>query len=203
MDKQAVEKIKDDIINAALPHVAFDGWSWDVVEAAAAESDYDKAMARAVFPSRMTDVLDGFSDLADRWMMEELDKINPDDLRIRDRVGAGVIKRLERLDEHKEAVRKSLAFWIVPFRKPRALKIVWRSADLIWSWAGDTSTDYNKYTKRGLLSGVILSTTLAWINDQDCEMKNTQVFLDKRIENVMQLGKVIGKVKSKVKRENV
>lgn len=196
MDKQAVIAIRDEILEAALPNVPFDGWSWEAIGQAAEECGYDQAMAVAVFPARMTDVLDAFSDRADRQMLDALSDTNPEDLKVRERIAECVIRRFEMLAKDKEAVRKSLLFWALPTRKPRAAKIIWRTADRIWDWAGDTATDYNRYTKRGLLSGIIVSTTLAWLDDTDPDMQPTKAFLSRRIENVMTIGKLTGKLKS-------
>ena len=192
------QKIRDEILEVALPNVAFDGWSWEVVCAAAIEAGQSENIARAVFPEKMVGVLDHFADWADRQMLEKLSDTNPEDHRIRDRVRLALLARFEVLNPYKDAVNQSLHFWLWPTRKPRAVKITWRLADRIWEWAGDMSADYNHYTKRGLLSGVIASTTLAWLNDETQDMDKTKAFLDRRIENVMQLGKVINSVKQKV-----
>lgn len=200
MDKTDVIKIRDEIIESALPHVRFDGWGWDVLLQGAEEAGYEEPMLRAVFPGGLTDALDHFSDYADRGMMAALKPVNPDDLRVRERIGKALFARYQFLAPYKEAVRQSASFWLVPWRKTRAARIVWRTADVIWRWAGDDSKDYNHYTKRGLLSGIIVSTTLAWMNDETPGMMQTKEFLDRRIENVMQLSKVIGRVKgSRVK----
>ena len=190
-------QIRDEILLAVLPNVAFDGWNWDSVCACAQEAGHSKNTVRAVFPEGLVSVLDHFSDWADREMLERLHGINIEDMRIRDRIRTALITRFEVLNSYKEAVRQSLQFWFWPTRKIRAAKITWRLADCIWIWAGDTATDYNRYTKRTLLSGVIASTTLAWLNDPDDDMHKTKAFLDSRIENVMQLGKVINTIKSK------
>ena len=197
MDQDTL-KIRDEILEAALPNVVFDGWSWEMICSAAVEAGHSENVARAVFPEKMVGVLDHFADWADRQMLEALVDVNPEDHRIRDRVRIALLARFEVLNPYKDAVNQSLHFWLWPTRKPRAIKITWRLADRIWDWAGDDSADYNHYTKRGLLSGVIASTTLAWLNDSSDDMDKTKAFLDRRIENVMQLGKVIQTVKKKV-----
>ncbi|MCB1721057.1 MAG: COQ9 family protein [Rhodospirillales bacterium] len=186
---------KDKILEKVLPEVAFDGWHWSLVQRIAQEEGMSADDLRALFPGKLKDVLAAFSDLADRKMLETLQEVDPEDLRIRDRVSMALMARFEWLAQHKEALRQSLQFWMVPTRKPCGVKILWRTADRIWDWAGDTATDYNHYTKRGLLSGVIVSTTLAFLNDETETLDNTRAFLDRRIENVMQLGKIINKVK--------
>ena len=71
-------------------------------------------------------------------------------------------------------------------------KMVWRTADAIWREAGDTATDHNHYTKRLLLSGVITSTTLYWLNDDSPGQEKTWEFLDARIDGAMKLGRGLG-----------
>lgn len=188
-------KIKDDILMAALDDAAFDGWSWEMVEDAAEKAGHGRDMAAAVFPGRLQQVLIHFSDWADRDMLTRLEGIDPESMRVRDRVRLAVQTRFYSLKDHKEAVRYSTGYWLRPLRKYEAGRMVWRSADRIWQWAGDTATDYNRYTKRALLSGVLTSTTMAWINDDTEDQSKTLRFLDNRIDNVMQLGKIIGRVK--------
>ena len=190
------ESIRDSIILETLNDVPFDGWSMEVVTKAAERAGHDDLTLRAAFPKGLTDALDAFADLADRHMLEALNDQNPDDMRIRDRVRAGIMARFTVLAPHKEAVKLSLKHWLHPLRKARAAKITWRTADRIWNWAGDTATDYNRFTKRGLLSGILAPAMLVWLNDDDPEAAKTQRFVDARIDNVMQLGKLTAKIKA-------
>lgn len=200
MKRHDVQKIKDEIIMSALVHVPFDGWCWDVIEQAAKDAAYEPEMARAVFPDKMIDVLDGFADWADREMLRNLSDVNAQDLRVRDRVKEAVFMRYKVLNSHKESVRLSAQFWLHPLHKMRAAKIIWRTADCVWGWAGDTATDYNRYTKRGLLSSILVPTTLAWLSDDSQDMRVTEGFLERRIENVLQLGKIVGRFTPQKKR---
>lgn len=194
MNAQDVRKIRDAIIRVALPNIVFDGWTQQSLLQAAVDSGYSDKELNAVFPSGVIDALDGFSDLADREMLELLSSHDPDDMRVRDRIFTAVMARFEFLNAHKEAVRSSAAFWAMPSRKPRVMKIVWRSADVMWNWAGDEAVDYNHYTKRGLLSGILVSTMLVWLDDDSEDMRVTRDFLNRRIENVLFVGQTIGQV---------
>lgn len=195
MDQNLIET-RDAIVEASLPRIPFDGWVLQTVEDAAASIDMDPKVVMAVFPAGLKDVINHFSDLTDRQMLEQLKSENIEDLRIRDRINKAVLIRLKVLEPHKDAVRQALTYWTVPTRTYKAGQAVWRTSDRIWIWAGDTSEDYNKYTKRFLLSGVLSSTTLAWLNDDDPEMVDTENFLQRRIENVLSLGKIIGRFKN-------
>lgn len=195
MANASVTNIQNDIIEAVLPQVVFDGWSEHALETAANLAGYDPDTARAVFPEHVTGAVDGFARWVDDNMMEKLALLDVDNMRVRDRIRAAVLARLQVLEPYKEAERYAVAYWSYPTRSMRAARIVWRTADRIWDWAGDTATDYNRYTKRGLLSGILVSTTLAWLNDDSHDMTETEHFLERRIDDVMQIGKAMGKIK--------
>ena len=92
----------------------------------------------------------------------------------------------------REAVRRALAILAMPQNVPLALRISWRTADLMWRIAGDTSTDFNHYTKRMTLGAVYGSTLLVWLDDQSEGWADTAAFLDRRIDDVMKLREIEG-----------
>ncbi len=189
---------KDKIIMAALPHAAFDGWNRDTLALACKDAGLDDMLVDALFPRGVADAVAHFADLADRKMLESLTKTDPAALKVRERVKLAIETRLEFLVPHKQALRAALGYWSVPTHAGDAAKAVWRTADRIWLYAGDTATDYNRYTKRGLLSGVIASTTMFWLNDNHPAFSNTRAFLDRRIAQVLTVGKAIGGIKARI-----
>ena len=106
-----------------------------------------------------------------------------------DRITALVWARIETLAPEREALRRSLAILALPTNAFRAGRMGWRAADLMWRLAGDTSVDYNHYTKRTLLSGVYASTVLALLADETTDLADTRAFLDRRIGDVMKIEK--------------
>ncbi len=196
---KATQKIQEKILIESLQDIPFDGLNWGVIVRAADKVGYDADVAASVFPDEITGFLTYFSAWADEQMSQELEKIDLDTMKVRERVRHAVWVRLELLQPYKEVLRLSVKYWMNPMRKPTALKMVWRTSDVIWKHAGDTATDYNKYTKRGLLSGVITATTLAWLNDKSEGHQKTSNFLDRRIDNVLVLGQAAGKILSKKK----
>lgn len=189
------DAIKAAILEAALPDIPFDGWSMAVLERAAEKSGHKKAMAASVFPAGAHDAAAYFSRWADEKTITAL-SAQAQPARVRDKITQGVRTRLEILTPHKEAERLAIALWMRPFRKAQGAKLVWKTADAIWNWAGDTATDYNRYTKRGLLSGVLTATTLFWLTDTSRGHADSWAFLDRRIEDVMRIGKIVGRRKT-------
>lgn len=188
--------IKSAILECALPDVPFDGWTMDVLERAAKTLGYESGMVVSVFPSGLKDALTYLSHWADDKMLERLRLSKNQPPRIRDKISLAVRTRLEILAPHKEAERLAIAYWMRPLRKFEAARLVWKTADVIWNWAGDTATDYNRYTKRGLLSGVITATTLYWLSDTSPDGRDSWSFLDRRIDNVLSVGKIVGRLKT-------
>ncbi len=188
------QDIQDQILLAALPHIAFDGWKWSVIEQACEDIELETDMAYAVFPDKIEDVLAHFSHWADRQMLAVLPEKPDENMCVRDRIYLAVQTRLEALKDHKEAVRAASVYWMVPTRKIQAGKLVWKTADVMWNWAGDTAEDYNHYSKRALLSGVITTTTIRWLNDESEGHEESWAFLNRRIDNVLKIGGTTGKI---------
>ena len=178
------------LIEAALPNVAFDGWSGATLDQAIADSGVDAGLARLAFPRGGVDMALGFHRLMDQRLAEDLGPRDLASMRIRERVTLCVRRRIELVAGEREAVRRGAAMLALPHHAPEGARAVWGTADLIWNLCGDTATDYNWYTKRAILSGVYSSTVLYWLGDQDPENRATWDFLDRRIENVMQFEKV-------------
>jgi ubiquinone biosynthesis protein COQ9 len=111
-------------------------------------------------------------------------------MKIREKVAAAVRSWLAYLEPHKAAVKRAAGSPANLLTGPKGL---WTAAEAIWSGLGDKSTDYNWYTKRMILSGVIGSTLVAWLGTDD--PVQVDAFLDRRIENVMQFEKFKGQVR--------
>ena len=199
-DKTAHAELQDTVLAASLPHVAFDGWTDRTLRAGAASAGLDSGAAKRAFPGGGIDAIAHFSDWADRRMLSVLEDEAAAfaEMRVRDKITRAVRVRLECLAPHREAVRRAMTVLAMRGRAGLSARLLYRSVDAMWRAAGDTSTDYNFYTKRGLLAGVQSSTLLYWLGDGSEDNAATWSFLDRRIEDVMRVGKAIGKAKGAV-----
>ncbi|MCU4654108.1 COQ9 family protein [Roseibacterium sp. SDUM158016] len=175
----------DRILDAALMHVPFDGWSDAAFRAAAADAGVPLDEARALFPRGALDLALAFHRRGDAEMVERLKSADLSALRFRDRIAHAVKLRLDLVEPHKEAVRRGTTLFALPMHAAEGARAVWETADAIWTALGDTSEDLNWYTKRATLSGVYSATVLYWLGDQSMEHSSTWAFLDRRIEDVM------------------
>jgi ubiquinone biosynthesis protein COQ9 len=183
----ALRATRDRILLATLPHVAFDGWTRKALTAGVTDACLGPDMALRAFPDGIPELVDHFADWADRRMLVELEHRGAAAMRIRDRIATGVRARLEVLAPHREAVRRSLAFLALPLNAPLAARLLWRTVDAMWYAAGDNATDFNYYTKRGLLAAVYTTTVLCWLADSSENFADTWAFLDRRIADVMKV----------------
>lgn len=189
-----MDDMKAKILDASLPHVAFDGWTEETFKAAIADADVDAELAKSLFPRGALDLAVAFHKRGDAQMVARLKSENLLSMRFRDRIAAGVRFRLEAVAQDKEAVRRGSTLFALPHHAPEGAKLIWGTADAIWTALGDSSQDYNWYTKRATLSAVYGSTVLFWLGDDSEDNADTWEFLDRRIDNVMSFEKVKAQV---------
>jgi ubiquinone biosynthesis protein COQ9 len=182
------QEIKEQLLDAALMHVPFDGWSEATFRAAHSDAGIDPAMARAVCPRGAIDLALAYHMRGDAEMERRVSD-NPLPERIRDRITTAVRYRIEAVSD-KEAVRRGTTLFALPMYAGDGAKAIWGTADRIWTAVGDTSDDVNWYTKRATLAGVYSATVLYWLGDDSVDAQATWDFLDRRIEEVMQIEKM-------------
>ncbi|MEM8823510.1 MAG: COQ9 family protein [Pseudomonadota bacterium] len=173
------------ILDAALMHVPFDGWSEATFRNALRDAEVTPAQGRAAFPRGAVDLALAFHQAGDDEMAKRLNAADLEEMRYRDRVAFAVRTRLEIAEPHKEAVRRGMTLFSLPIYASDGLRALWGTADAIWEALGDTSRDVNWYTKRMTLSGVYSSTVLYWLGDTSEGYEATWAFLDRRIGDVM------------------
>ncbi|WP_299818509.1 COQ9 family protein [uncultured Jannaschia sp.] len=183
------------MIDAALPNVVFDGWSPETFRRATEESGATPAQARAAFPRGAIDLALAFHRRGDAAMVERLGEADLPALRFRDRIARAVRIRLEIAGEHEEAVRRGVTLMSLPIHAADGTRALWGTADAIWTALGDTSRDVNWYTKRATLAGVYSATLLYWLGDKSEDRRQSWGFLDRRIDDVMQIEKVKARVR--------
>ena len=189
-----LDDLRRELMQRTLENVPFDGWSWASINAAADELGIDRREAESAFPGGPAEVIELHSTEADYAMLEEFEQRATEGMRVRDQVALAIWVRLEQNEPHREAIRRALSFLAQPQHQPLALRLLYRTCDAVWTAAGDASADYNFYTKRGLLSGVYSSTLLYWLEDSSEDYAATRAFLDRRIDETVQIGGRLGRV---------
>jgi len=189
------QQMREAVLAAALPHAAFDGFTDSVLQNAGVEAGVAKPELARLFENGPTSLVEFYSTHTDVQMEKRLGEMDLKAMKIRERIATAVKTRLAILKPHKEAARRAAAFLSLPVHAALGAKLMYHTVDSMWRAAGDTSTDFNFYTKRGILAGVYGSTAVRWYNDTSEDEKATDEFLAARIENVMQFEKFKAKAK--------
>lgn len=172
------------LLEAMLVLAPESGWTRATLDRAAEKAGLSVGQALMAAPNGVSDLLEAFGQHAARVAGAALSQPDVAALKVREKVRAGVKAWLAAMGAHKAAVKRAA---ITPANLLTGPKGLWAAADAIWAALGDTSTDYNWYTKRMTLSGVLGSTLAAWLGSDD--EAAIDAFLDRRIENVMQFEK--------------
>ena len=189
-DPSPLEKLRRQLALAVGENAVFDGWTEAAVESAARQLGVDPVQARLAMPKSQAAMIDTYIRQVDRELEASFAAQQLAALKIREKIRELVWRRLEIMGPAREAVRRALAILAMPQNLPLALRISWRTADLLWRIAGDSSTDFNHYTKRVTLGAVYGSTLLAWLDDESDGWADTAAFLDRRIDDVMKFEKL-------------
>ncbi|MGC1271518.1 MAG: COQ9 family protein [Croceibacterium sp.] len=188
-DGQTLEQLRLALAPAIARAAAFDGWSDEALAQAAALAGVDAAVARLAFPGGAMDMIDAWIASTDQAMQGNFSGSLLATMKVRERIRALVLFRLDAVAGLEESLRRALAIQAMPLNLARSLGFGWRSADAMWRLAGDTATDYNHYTKRATLGAVYAATLAVFVGDDSEGKAETRAFLDRRIDGIMKFEK--------------
>jgi ubiquinone biosynthesis protein COQ9 len=195
-DAVILDTARTAILDVALTYVPDQGWTQSVLDRAIADTGTDAPLAQRAYPKGPIGLIEAFHARADEAMKTELARHDLATIKFRDRIALAVRIRLQALEPHRPAAKRALAMQSLPTNLPGAMAAAYRTADTIWHAIGDTSSDFSFYTKRTLVAGIIITTTLVWQSDETEEFIATSEFLERRISDVLRIGKTRGKLES-------
>ncbi len=176
------EATETQLLSAALGHVETLGWTPRLVAAAARDVGLTPAEADLLLPEGPRDLAALLARRHDAAALAALSDRDPAALKVRDRIRAGVLARVEVAVADAPVTRRWMGFLALPGNAALGLRLLWASADSLWRWAGDTATDENHYTKRLRLAEILLSTLALRLN---AGAGAAEAHLDGRIAGVM------------------
>ena len=184
------------VLDALLPHTAFDGWTQRALRQALSDLGRDPDEARLLFAAD-TGMIEAAFALADQRMVEAASGLEGG---LTARVQKTIALRLEQMAGDKEAIRRAMAHLALPGQAPRLARLIAATTDSIWFAARDQAADFSWYTKRLILGAVWLATLLFWLNDDSPEAEATLAFLDRRLAGVGRIGKFCHKAQERLAR---
>jgi ubiquinone biosynthesis protein COQ9 len=152
------------LLAAAIPLAPELGWTSRLVARAAVAAGLSPGEAMLVAPNGARDLAALFARRHDQAALTALASVEPGALKVRERIARGVWAWLEAASADGEATRRWAGYLALPPNAPLAMRLVWSTADRLWRWAGDRSTDENHYSKRAILAAILVSTLAIRLN---------------------------------------
>ena len=176
------DRMEQSVLDAALRLAPALGWNSRTVRQACAENGLSLGDEELLLPNGARDLAALLSRRHDDRALAVLAELDAKSMKMRERIAAAVSARMEAGAADLEATRRCAAFLALPTNADLGLKLAWESADHLWHWAGDTATDWNHYSKRAILSGILIpALTMRWFDGKEA----AESFVAARIENVM------------------
>jgi len=167
------------------------GWTWRLAIAAGAAVGLSRGETELLVPGGPRDLAALHARACDAAVLEALSEVDPARLKVRERIRRGVLAWLDAASAEEAATRRWSGFLALPAHAALGLRLAWGTADLIWVWAGDTATDENHYSKRALLTGILIGALAVRLADGEVAARD---FVDRRIQNVMDFERFKGRL---------
>lgn len=175
------DRMEQAVLDAAVERAGALGWNGRLVRAACEANGLSLGDQELLLPNGGRDLAALLSRRHDARAMQALADVDPATLKIRERIARAVSARLEAAADH-EASQRCAGFLALPTNTDLGLQLAWETADLLWRWAGDTAMDWNHYSKRTILSGILIpALTMRLFDGREA----ADAFVARRIENVM------------------
>lgn len=160
-------------------------WSFEMINEAEKQSKLDTNYHKLLFPNGQTQLVQEFENWLDTEMLTTLEKIEKPK-KIREQIALALETRIINLVP-KNVILKNSSFFLVPTNILAGNESACQTCDLIWKYAGDKSTDFNYYTKRGLLLPVYLSTKTFYVADNSRDHEKTKEFIKNALDNIINI----------------
>jgi ubiquinone biosynthesis protein COQ9 len=158
------------------------GWTWRTAKLAGRAAGFSEGETELLLPHGPADLAALLSRRHDARALVILADVDPDALKIRERIAKALEARLDAAGQDEAALRRWMGFLALPANAPLGARLAWESADVLWRWAGDVATDENHYSKRALLAGILAGAVAIRLSSgRGAALR----FIDRRIADVM------------------
>lgn len=176
------DRMEQTVLDTAIRRAPDLGWNARLVRAACEANGLSLGDQELLLPNGARDLAVLLWRRRDDQALAALDAVDPATLKIRERIAQAVSARLEAGAADAAAEKRAAGFLALPINADLAAGLTWATADRLWRWAGDTATDWNHYSKRAILSGILVPAMTIRLFDGRTA---ADAFVARRIENVM------------------
>lgn len=185
------ERTEARVLGEALALAPEHGWTWKMTLAAGGAAGLTRGETELLLPNGPRDLAALHARACNAAALAELAAVDPATLKVRERIRRGVLAWMTAAMQTEPATRRWMGFLALPNHAALGLRLAWETADALWLWAGDRATDENHYTKRGLLSGILVGTLAVRLGEGEAA---AEAHIDRRIEGVMAFERLKGRL---------
>ncbi len=160
-------------------------WSPEIIKEAEQLCGFDIAYHKILFDGDHSKFLKEFEGWQDELMLEQLGQMERP-AKIREQIAIALEVRIMQVVSKNVSMNNS-AYFLMPSNILAGNESACHTCDLIWKYAGDKSTDFNYYTKRGLLLPVYLSAKSFYFADNSANQEATREFIKNALDNIINI----------------
>jgi ubiquinone biosynthesis protein COQ9 len=168
-------------------------WSKEMIAGAEINCGLADGYHHVIFPGGMQEMLVEFENWQDRLMLEMIEKSGKPQ-KVREQIARALEIRLMELLPKTALINHSAAF-ALPQNFLIANQAAMKSCDLIWKNAGDRSSDFNYYTKRGLLFPVYLGARAFYFADNSKNHQDSRQFIKNALDNIVNIASLKNRIR--------
>jgi len=187
-DTQQVDKPNPrlEVLNRALKYVQHYGWSIEALTAASMEMGYP-GIAHGMFTDGPVELVYHFVNKSNQEMINKLSEVDTQRLSMKERLFLVLKTRLQLNEPFISQWPQALSLMGSASQLPKSLPGLASLIDEMLYQAGDQSTDFDWYTKRGLVSAIYVSSELYMLSDASRERVDSWNYLQRRIDDLVAL----------------
>jgi len=190
-------KLNDDrkfILHESLKLINNNGWNDNLFELISKQNNIDFDIITSLFPDGYKDLLKYYFDELNHNLTISSQKFDFTKIKTHKKVRELIYLRLLEYKKEKDSIRRAYFTLLLPTNSKIFSIIMFRIVDQIWFLAGDKSTDFNYYSKRGILFAIYYSSVMFLINN-DFDIKKTLNFLDAKLQKVSKIPNIKSNLK--------
>ena len=181
-----------DILKFAKKIVSKQGLKPDILKIISNQYNLDKNQTDLLFPEGNNDLIKFALEQLNTDLENYCKKINLIRLPVHKRIRKILISKILIMNKEKIFYKKIFLYLLIPKKQISLTSQLYKSIDQIWFIAGDSSVDFNFYSKRLILAGIYTRVILFFFNNDD------QSTLEKILDTDLQRVKKIPELKSKL-----
>ena len=192
---ELLEIKKEKLLLEFINNVIFEGFSINTLRSVSLQIFKDINYHLVLFPGGLAEIAEYYEQYALTRLMKQLEETT-EIKSITKKIETALIYKVIKSNFAKDFLAEITKFYLRPQNTPISIKASWNISDAIWQFAGDKSTNYNYYTKRGLLFSVYNTSILYYLKDDSDDHTKTEEFIKNSLAKIASIGLVKAKVKS-------